>query len=267
MTAVPEPFGDRPAPALRVESWPADRPAHGFFGRRGGFSGGELASLNLSERVGDRPWTVGANWTRVRLALPGLEPVRMQQVHGVRTVVVESAAQSVGEADAMLTAVPGLGLVVMTADCVPLLAHAPGYDAVLAAHAGWKGSLAGVAVEALTMARERLGIPASAWQVALGPAIGGCCYEVEAEIGQRFVDRWGAMADAWQPAGSHGQLDLRRANRAILVAAGVDPGAIAVVGPCTSCAADEYFSHRRSAGRAGRQASIIGMPAGDAKRP
>lgn len=257
MAAVREPVGEPPAPALRVAQWAGEPLAHGFFGRRGGSSAGDLASLNLSERVGDRASIVGANWTRVRSALPGLEPVRMQQVHGVRAVRVESPAQRVGEADAMLTTVPGLGLAVLTADCVPLLAHAPG--AVLAAHAGWKGSLGGVAVEALRLAETSLGIPPAAWQVALGPSIGGCCYQVEAEIGERFVDRWGAMPDAWQPAGSHGQLDLRQANRAILGAAGVDPAAIVDIGPCTSCAAGEYFSHRRSAGRAGRQASLVGL--------
>lgn len=261
MTAGPGAFGDQPAPALRVAGWPGERLAHAFFGRHGGFSGGPLASLNLSERVGDRPWTVAANWTRVRLALPGLEPVRMQQVHGARAVLVESASQPVGEADAMLTTVPGLALAVMTADCVPILAHAPAHGAVLAAHAGWKGSLAGVAVAALRLAAERLAIPPAAWRVALGPAIGSCCYQVEADIGRRFADRWGgaAMADAWQPAGSHGQLDLRRANRAILAAAGVEPEAIVEVGPCTACAAADWFSHRHSAGRAGRQASLIGL--------
>jgi YfiH family protein len=267
VTAIPAPFGDQPAPALRVDAWPGDAPAHGFFGRHGGFSGGELGSLNLSERVGDRPWTVGANWTRVRLALPGLEPVRMQQVHGVHVVRVGSPSQRVGDADAMLTTEPGVGLVVLTADCVSVLAYAPGYGAVLAAHAGWKGSLAGVTVAALEMARSELAIPPAAWRVALGPAIGGCCYEVEAEIGQRFVDRWGDMADAWQAAGSHGRLDLRKANRAILVSAGVDPTAIVEVGPCTSCAAGDYFSHRHSAGLAGRQASIIGLLAGASESP
>jgi copper oxidase (laccase) domain-containing protein len=77
-----------------------------------------------------------------------------------------------------------------------------------------------------------------------------------------MVDRWGAMPDAWQPTGaSHGQLDLRAVNRRILIASGVDPESIEEVGPCTSCAADQFFSHRRSGGRAGRQASVIGWVA------
>ncbi|HSP98581.1 MAG TPA: peptidoglycan editing factor PgeF [Candidatus Dormibacteraeota bacterium] len=259
MPAIPEPFDDGPPPVLQVASWAgSDDLGHGFFGRRGGFSGGELASLNLSERVGDRPWTVGANWTQVRRALPGLQVARMQQMHGTRVVRVESDAQQVGEADGMLTTQSGIGLAVLTADCVPLLASAPRHGAVMALHAGWRGTLAGIAAVGLRMAETDLGIPPADWQVALGPSIGGCCYQVEADIGRQFVDRWGAMPDAWQPAGGHGQLDLRRVNRAILVASGVRPASIVDVGPCTSCARDEFYSHRRSGGRAGRQLSLIG---------
>src|SRR5690349_18259456 len=179
MPAIPEPFADGPPPTLQVAGWDGGEVAHGFFGRRGGFSGGDLASLNLSERVGDRPWTVGANWTQVRRALPGLQVVRMQQVHGTRVLRVQGDTQAVGEADGLISTEPGLGLAVLTADCVPLLATAPGHGAVMALHAGWRGSLAGIAAVALRMATDELGIPASAWRVALGPSIGGCCYEVE----------------------------------------------------------------------------------------
>jgi hypothetical protein len=137
----------------------------------------------------------------------------------------------------------------------------------MALHAGWRGSLAGIAAVALRMAEAELAISPAEWQVALGPSIGGCCYEVEAEIGRQFVDRWGAMPDAWQPAGDHGQLDLRGANRAVLIANGVRPEAIIDVGPCTSCASDEFYSHRRSGGRAGRQLSLVGRLSAPASAP
>jgi YfiH family protein len=247
------------APLVRVAAWDAiPGLAHGFLGRRGGVSDGPLASLNVSTRVDDQPERVAANWQRVGQALPGLTFVRMQQVHGTRVVRVAAADDPVGEADALITNQPGLGLSVLTADCVPLLGVASNHGAVMAVHAGWRGSLAGIAIEALRAAKDAFGIEPAAWQVALGPSIGGCCYEVEAEIGQQFVDRWGAMADAWQPAGSHGQLDLRRVNAALLGRAGVPAGQIHTAGPCTVCAGGEFFSHRGSGGRAGRQVSAIG---------
>lgn len=266
MSAVPGVPDATPPPAVRVEAW-ADIAGltHGFFGRHGGHSTGPFASLNVSAAVGDEPAAVDANWRRVARAAPGLRIVRMHQVHGARVVHVSAPDEPVGEADAMLAASHGVGLAVLTADCVPLLGVAPAHGAVLAVHAGWRGTLAGIAAAALTEARTALGIPLEAWQLALGPSIGGCCYEVEAEIGARLTDRWGALPDAWQPAGRLGQLDLRAANRAILVAAGARGEAIASVGPCTRCAAGAYFSHRASGGQAGRQVSLIGYRQPDGK--
>ena len=255
-------FDAAPPPAARVAAWAGQAGLeHGFFGRCGGISHAELGGLNVSERVGDDASHVEANWGLVRLAVPGLTVVRMQQVHSACVVRVERAGQQVGEADAMITNQRGLGLAVLTADCVPLLGIAAEAGAVMAVHAGWRGSLAGVAAAALVAAREAFGIPAADWRMALGPSIGGCCYQVEATIGRQFVARWGAMPDAWQPAGEHGQLDLRRANTAILVGQGVPVDRITSIGPCTACASDDYFSHRRSAGRAGRQLSVIGLSA------
>ena len=248
-----------PLPALQVPGWlDIAGLEHGFFGRRGGVSIGGFASLNVSGRVGDDPPAVAENWRRISERCPGLAWVRMQQVHGARVVYAEAADQAIGEADGLLTTQVGLGLAVLTADCVPMLCVAPDSRAVLAIHAGWRGTLAGIAAAGIREARRRLGIEPRAWRVALGPAIGGCCYEVEAQIGGQFVERWGAMPDAWQPHGAHGQLDLRAANRILLLAAGVLDAQITTVGPCTACGESEYFSHRRSQGCAGRQLSLIG---------
>lgn len=258
MSARPDAAGGV-APARRVPAWDAIAGlAHGFFGRQGGTSGGPFASLNLSDRVGDDPQSVAANWQRVGGALPGLSFARMRQVHGVGVVRVDDPQAPAEEADGMIAAAAGAGLAVLTADCVPLLCVAPAAHAVMALHAGWRGTLAGIAAAGLAAAQRELGVSPAAWQVAMGPSIGGCCYEVEAHIGQQLVSRWGTMPDAWQPAGTHGQLDLRAANRRILSAHGVPEAQIIDTGDCTSCRHDAFFSHRRSAGRAGRQASVIG---------
>jgi YfiH family protein len=246
-------------PALRVAAWTAiPGLEHGFFGRAGGASAGDFRSLNVSDRVGDDPTSVATNWNHVGRALSGLSIVRMRQVHGRRVLRIDGVQSPAGEADGMVAGDSGLGLAVLTADCVPILCVAPAARAVMALHAGWRGTLAGIVGAGLAEARSWLGVAPDAWYVAMGPSIGGCCYEVEATIGQQFVDRWGAMPDAWQPAGAHGQLDLRAANRQILLEHGVAAARIATIGPCTACAHEAYFSHRQSAGRAGRQVSVIG---------
>jgi len=249
-----------PTPALRAAAWEGIHDLrHAFFGRRGGVSDAPWRSLNLSDRVGDDPRAVAENWTRVRSALSDLQLARTRQVHGVCVLPIERAdAAAAAEADGMITRAAGLGLALLTADCVPILCVAPAVRAAMALHAGWRGTLAGIVSAGLAAARERHGIEPADWQVALGPSIGGCCYEVEAHIGEQLVGRWGAMPDAWQPAGLRGQLDLRAANRQILLAHGVPTSQIVAVGPCTSCREDEYFSHRRSNGQAGRQLSVVG---------
>jgi hypothetical protein len=249
-------------PVLRVDQW-RNLPGlqHGFFGRRGGASAGDLSSLNLSAAVNDDPAAVQANWAGVRSVLPGMTVVRMRQVHGDRIVRVRSAAQQIGEADGMITDVAGMALTVLSADCVALLMVNPSPPVVAAVHAGWRGTVAGIAEGALRAAQRELGIGPEQWQVAMGPSIGGCCYEVDGEIGERLESRWGRMADAWSRVGPKGQLDLRQANRAILTASGVKPGLIFAIGPCTACAHEDFFSHRKSGGRAGRQLSYLGWSA------
>jgi len=243
---------------------------HGFYGRRGGHSRGPWASLNLSEKVGDDIDDVGRNWSDLGRSLGAIRLVQMDQVHGatVRIVTARGDVRSrAGECDGLVTREPGVGLVVMTADCVPILLVAPAHRVAMALHAGWRGTVAGIAAAALATAREAFGIPAEEWLVALGPAIDGCCYEVTAEIGDELTRKWGAMPDAWQPSGHRGQLDLRLANMRILARHGVPVDRIWRTGSCTACADARYFSHRRSGGRTGRQASLIGFRLNSALSP
>ena len=247
-------------PCWQVEEWSRiPGLVHGFYGRRGGVSEGAWASLNLGTRVGDDPAHVRENWRRLCAALRGVTPVTMQQVHGDRIVTVSAAEQSVGEADGMATDVAGIGLSVATADCVPILLVEPTRRISLAVHAGWRGTLAGIAEGAVRLAAEKYAVPPDSLHVAIGPAIGPCCYEVSAAIGTDLEAKFGKMPDAWACHGEHGMLDLRRANRLILQNAGVPAARISEVGPCTSCHSDVLYSHRRSGGRTGRQISIIGF--------
>lgn len=241
----------------------------GFCGRRGGVSRGPFAALNLSARVGDDTAAVRDNWQRVTAAAGGaMRFVTMCQVHGHEIASIDDAGRQVGEADALVSRATAVALGVLTADCVPLLLVAPRHHVVAAVHAGWRGTLAGIAVRTLRHLQEVFGIEPEAVRAALGPAIGGCCYEVDATVADALEQQWGAMRQAIRRVDAAGDMvakamvDLRCANRAQLLAAGMLPEAVVDVGPCTRCAVMEYFSYRGAATRGcattGRQLSFIG---------
>jgi hypothetical protein len=256
---TPPAAGARHPPALQVEAWRRHpRLVHGFFGRIGGVSRPPWSSLNLSRRAGDEPGHVEENWARVRAALGPIALVGMEQVHGTRVVAIHAADQQAGEADGLVTDQPGCALAVLTADCVPILLVSPRRRLAMALHAGWRGTVAGIVAHGLAAAERSFGAGAAEWEAALGPSIGGCCYEVGAEIGAALEERWGAMPFAWRPQGRRGRLDLRKANRAILAACGVPEERIFDLGACTACATEQYFSHRKEAGRTGRQLGVVG---------
>ncbi|MBI1814264.1 MAG: peptidoglycan editing factor PgeF [Deltaproteobacteria bacterium] len=252
-------------PVLRVDSWRGiPGLTHGFLGRHGGVSRGDFASLNLSQRTGDDPAAVVENRRRVEALLArGSRLVSMEQEHGDRVVVVQAPTDVVGRADAMVTATPGALLSVLTADCVPILLVAPARRIAAAVHAGWRGTLAGIVTRAVELLRRQWEIAPAELAAALGPAIGGCCYEVDREIGEQLVARCETLpAEAWSSHGAKGMLDLRSANRQLLLQAGIPAAAIHLVGPCTRCAMQNYFSHRGAGGSAGRQLSYIGWEIG-----
>jgi YfiH family protein len=201
---------------------------------------------------------VRENWRRVGAAVPGLRFITMRQQHGLGIAHVDDDARDAPDADALVTRSVGVALCILTADCVPILLVAPEHGVIAAVHAGWRGTLLGVGQRAVVEMGESFGIEPGAIYAALGPAIDGCCYEVERRVTDELEQRWGVMPDATVLRGAKNRIDLRRANAAILAASGVSPSHIARVGPCTRCAADMYFSYRGAAGRTGRQLSFIG---------
>ncbi len=249
-------------PILRMPGW--DRIpglVHGFLGRHGGVSRGSFADLNLSSRVGDDPSAVADNWRRVTCRIGDtLRFATMRQVHGSDVGIVQRADAPPAEVDALASSASGVALSVLTADCVPMLFVAADARVVAVAHAGWRGTLAGITAHTVGCLDNAFNVAPATVSVALGPAIGGCCYEIDAEVVEQLEHRWGRLRGAVHTsAGAKPRLDLRSANAAILVSAGVDPRRIAMVGPCTRCAASEYFSHRAANGQpTGRQLSFIG---------
>jgi YfiH family protein len=235
---------------------------HGFLGRRGGKSTGRYAGLNLSFRVGDDPQAVKDNICDMKRAVGvhDLRIVTMRQLHGDRILdVKDGSLKEAGEADGMVTEERGLFLGVLTADCVPILFSVSGRPLVAAVHAGWRGTLAGIAAKMVRHLQERYGVGAGLVETALGPSIGPCCYEIGADVSVPLLEKWGSMAQkSLAEASGKAFLDLRKLNRLILASAGVPAEKIREIGPCTSCAPDDFFSYRREKGETGRQISFIG---------
>jgi YfiH family protein len=249
--------------ATILTAWDAPGLCHGFMSRTGGVSVGPYTSFNLAEWVGDDPAAVNENAARWRRAFPQFHLARVAQVHGnvVHTVGVDHDGARL-TADGMVTATRGLALGIFTADCVPILMADVGRGVVAALHSGWRGTLAGITGEGVS-AMTRLGACRSEIRAAMGPAIGLCCFEVDHELAEQFVTTIPDAGDH-RRAGRAGKayLDLRGIVRLQLEAAGLDPGRIESVGPCTRCANDRFFS-RRAAGDAatGLQMSFIGIEA------
>ncbi len=244
MTASPEILASRLLHRFR----------HGFTTRRGGVSEGAFFAMNLGEGVGDDPARVAENWARLRLAT-GLDFARVRQVHGNRTARLTGATRPVEEADAVVTSAPGIAACVSVADCVPILIADPESGAVAAVHAGWRGTLAGVAERAVRALGEAHGARPGALLAAVGPAIGPCCYEVGPDLARRFRDELGPATG--NPSPGQARVDLWLANEAVLRRAGLDRRHVDTLRRCTSCEDAAFFSHRRDGGRTGRQVGFI----------
>lgn len=204
--------------------------------------------------------------TAIARELAVMRVARLQQVHGDRVVLVsdgtplEAAPGApvvfLGDGDALVTTRRDVALAVVTADCVPLLFADRRGRAVAAVHAGWRGAAAGIALRAVEALAHPGGIAAGDLDVLLGPAAGGCCYEVGNEVVTALdgIAPAGTPRDAWVRPGGRGRphVDLRALLRLQLVAAGIEPEAIRVSSDCTICAGERWPSWRREGSGAGR---------------
>jgi YfiH family protein len=252
-----------------------------FTGRAGGTSEAPYATLNLGLRVGDDLRRVLANRRRVAtvLGLAGRPWALARQVHGNRVLAVDAgrvgdgpaagsgrvevvglgqgppeARPPVGDGDGLVTADPGVVLAVLTADCAPVLLADPAAGVVGAVHAGWRGLAAGV-VEAGVAAMASLGADPAGCVGLVGPAVGGCCYEVGPEVREAV----GARLPAALATTRDGRPALDPAAGAAQALARAGVGQVRVAGECTFDLEERFFSHRRDHGRTGRQAGLIAL--------
>lgn len=236
--------------------------AHGFFTRQGGVSKGIYASLNCGVGSKDSPDAVRKNRARVAQRLDARKLLTCHQVHGTTAVIADDSvpADWRPKADALVTATPGVALGVLTADCAPILLADPQARVVGAAHAGWRGAVAGVA-EAAIAAMEGLGAARRRMVAAVGPCIGREVYEVGPELEAKFLaqDAANARFFARPSPAARPRLDLSAYVADRLQKAGIP--VVKALNACSFTSEKEFFSYRRSQVKGesdyGRQISAI----------
>lgn len=238
--------------------------------RHGGTSGGPYATLNLGYATADGEEQVTANREIVREALgvghDDLMVGRLTHGTGVavfrgqrgrwpagRTAVRAGSelAHHVFDADAAVSDVPGLHFLLTFADCVPLMFFDRQHRVLGVAHAGWRGTAAGIAQEVVRTMSLEFGSRPEDIAVGVGPSIGPCCYEVGTDVPDTF------RRHGQRPVMEGNRLDLWESTALQLAEAGVT--AVEVSGICTRCHADDFFSHRGEGGRTGRFGLIAGL--------
>ena len=238
---------------------------HGFLGRRGGVSTGELAGLNVGYgSKDDREAIAGNRRLAVAALLPEAELATVHQIHSAEALHVQRAwpQDERPRADAMVTDTPNLLLGILTADCAPVLFADHRAVVVGAAHAGWRGALAGV-TDATIAAMERLGARRENIHAAVGPCIGQPSYEVDEAFRARFLEHDPDNARFFVPGdGGKPHFDLEAYVVHRLLAVGIDE--VEALNLDTYSDADRFYSYRRSTHRGeadyGRQLSAIAIP-------
>ena len=237
---------------------------HGFTTRLGGVSEGAFASLNLGWNRGDKPENVVENY-RILAEAIGFDPEKLvltRQTHS-SIVRVVTAADCQGldhrdypECDALVTNAPGVGLVVFTADCTPILLHDPVTGAVGAAHAGWRGTALDIAGKTVAAMVEAFGCDPGNIRAAVGPNIGACCFETDADVPDAMYALLGDEAGGYiRPVGNKFYVNLKGINAQLLVRAGVRH--IDMSSHCTACEPELFWSHRKVGNLRGSQGAVI----------
>lgn len=241
---------------------------HGFSTRLGGVSRPPFDSLNLGLRRGDDPACVEENYRRFCAALGAkLEnTVFSAQVHGdtIRTVTGADRGHGLSyadgwQSDGLVTNVPGIALMVFSADCVPILLFDPAAKAVGAVHAGWRGTALGTVERAVERMTALYGSRPEDIRAAIGPSIGPCCFQTHDDVPSAMR---AALGDAARPylsplPGGKYRVDLKGINRLRLLRSGVREEHIEVSPLCTACRPGEFWSHRVLGEGRGSMAGLI----------
>ena len=245
---------------------------HGFSTRLGGVSEGCLSSMNLSFTRGDDPEKVRENFRRMGMVI-GFETkdlVLSDQTHTTNVRLVTEADRGKGfdrerdytDVDGLITDTPGLMLVTIYADCVPLYFVDPVHKAVGLSHSGWKGTVHRIGKVTLERMKEAFGTRPEDVQAAIGPSICQDCYEVSEDVARAFMDEFADQLDdrlVYRKGNGKYQLNLWNANERILLEAGIRPEHLSITNICTCCNHELLFSHRASHGQRGNLGAFLGL--------
>jgi polyphenol oxidase len=268
---------------------------HGFSTRKGGVSRaycaeGAAGELNLGFTATDRPESVTANRRLFAEGITGSAATPLATLRQIHSNLVVVAVRQTAQlklpprADGLMTGEEGLLLGVQTADCIPVLLADRRRRIVAAFHAGWRGTVSRIVESGVGRMRLEFGSRPEDLIAAIGPGIGACCYEVGEEVFSAFESQFAYARELFfdvedadrlrtrypmlflnqrppghGPAGGRLHLDLAEANRRQLLTAGLKAESIQLLGGCTVCRQDLFFSHRASGGRTGRMMSVIGV--------
>jgi len=244
--------------------------AHCFSTRFGGVSEGRLSSLNLGVHRGDRPRNVLENYCRLGAAV-GFRPkdtVFTKQIHS--DIVERVGAEHRGRGlirpveegcDGLVTNEPHVALTVFSADCTPILFYDPVAQAIGAAHAGWRGTAAGIAARVVEKMTAEFGCEPKNIRAAIGPCISRCCFETDRDVPDAMIASLGEEAyGAIHPKEEKYYVNLKELNAIWLRRAGVEQ--IDICPRCTACEPERFWSHRRVGNQRGSLAALIMLRGG-----
>lgn len=268
---------------------------HGFSTRTGGVTtayrpGQKAGELNLGFTSSDDRDKVLANRRRFLEALgvpASMELVTLKQIHSSSVLRITgrgAATEEPCQGDGLMTDRPGLLLAIQTADCIPVLVADVKRKAVAAFHAGWRGTVKRIVESGIGQMRMAFRSRPEDLIAAIGPGIGACCYAVGEDVRSEFISQFAYAAELFHEVSDHEpirekypmlfltarapghsnlgpslHLDLMEANRRQLVDAGVRAEAVTLIGDCTRCQNNRYFSYRAEQGFTGRMLSVVGM--------
>ncbi len=237
---------------------------HCFTTRLGGVSTGIFDSMNIAVKEGERDENVRQNLEILGSALGFTLPdiIATRQVHSDIVRVVTRADhrgpfhRDYPACDALVTNDPGVALLIYTADCTPLLFHDPVTGAVGAAHAGWRGTAAGIGAKTVSAMVESFGCDPKNIRAAIGPNIDSCCFQTDADVPQAILDAYGPEGEKYiRSTGTKYYVNLKEINALSLRRFGVTH--IEISDACTACQPTRFWSHRITQGRRGSQGAII----------